>query len=238
MGRDEMASSHKLDNVFCKDASGGTQALITGRYFDSKENFCFHVKFGMLLSFNQGCMPDLHQDPVLYQRMLMAKFRTKFIGKSPVESYDEFAKRMAAYEHCYEQDERIEEKMASWRSAAFDYFIEAFSNKLHLLDTPPESFVEFRDELVREDNNLADWFAKHFSRSDDPNDHVQVGEIQRYLSLTESSELVRAPRKRKELFEMCLVTNGFVVYDRKRVRDEAGTEVMKRKVALGVKFEW
>ena len=229
---DEMASSHKLDNVFCKDASGGTQALISGRHFHSKETFSFVVKFGMLLSFNQGCMPDLNQDVVLYERMLMAKCRTKFIKRNLDETDEAFASRMAAYEHCYEQDDNIDDKMMAWRSAAFDYFHKSFREDVHLLDSPPLSFIEFRDQLVKDDNVLTDWFEKHFKKTDSMDDYVQVSEINDYLQDSLSTSLVNSAKKRKELFEMCLTSAGFVVHDRKRPRGAPE----KRKVAFGIKF--
>ncbi len=102
-----------------------------------------------------------------------------------------------------------------------------------MLDTPPESFVEFRDQLVQDDNVLGDWFEKHFKASADQGDFVQVSEIHNYLKQRCSENLVKGAKKRKELFEMCLASRGYVVHDKKRVRGES---VHKRKIAVGVKF--
>jgi phage/plasmid-associated DNA primase len=228
---DELSSTHKLDTSFCKEASGGGQAVITGRHFHSKESFVFPVKFGMILSFNQGCMPDLGCDKVFYERLLMAKFRTKFVARAAGESDECFADRCSAFEYCFEQNNAIEDLMMTWRSAAFDYFVARIHN-IHALDHPPKSFIDFRSELVKDDNVLVDWFEKHFEITGDPTDYVQVSEVHRYLSETNDGDLVKSAKVQKQLFELCLRTNGVVVHDKKKL---SGNRVL-RKVAVGVKF--
>ncbi len=60
---------------------------------------------------------------------------------------------------------------------------------------------------------------------------MQVSEIDQYLKDTSSTSLVNSAKKRKELFEMCLASAGFMVHDKMRLNG-----VHRRKVAVGVKF--
>jgi hypothetical protein len=79
---------------------------------------------------------------------------------------------------------------------------------------------------------LVDWFEKHFEITGDPADYVQVSEVHRYLSETNDGDLVKSAKVQKQLFELCLRTNGVVVHDQKRVSSNR----VLRKVAVGVKF--
>ena len=82
--------------------------------------------------------------------------------------------------------------MMAWRSASFDYFHKFFREGVHLLDNPPLSFIEFRNELVKNDNVLADWFDKHFKKSDCMDDYIQACNIDDYLR--DTNKQVRVDR--------------------------------------------
>jgi hypothetical protein len=226
---DELSSNIQLATHTLKELTSFPR--ITGRHFGSSSTFDFQCKAVPLFSFNKGQMPMMGQDAVFYERMLFFHFRAKFI---PAETEEEFLAKATDYEYPYRVDPNMEDKLMRCRSAAFDHFVECAHDKLHVLDNPPPSLIEFRKELTQDDNPMTEFFDAHFEITRDPTDSVQVNEINVYISKVNDKATRNLPgsiRFRKNCFETYLKTHGIRVHNRARVDGE-----QKRNVAFGVRF--
>lgn len=230
---DEFTGADKLDAGFFKEACGGDQGSISGRHFNSNASFCFRIKFAMLCVFNEKCMPNMNSDEVLYRRLHMAQFRTKFISRAPGETDEELAERASEYDHWHEADKDISHKLRAHLSSAFDYFVAQFTATPHLLEHPPASCVAFRNRIVGDDNPLTDWFEKNFEKTDDEKESVQLCQIDNFLGQSRAGmsllNEIRPLRRRRNLFQQVLERSGLRVHKKHR---SSGLN----NIAFGVRF--
>ena len=175
---DEFTKNDKLDAAFFKEACGGDPGTPRGRHFGRNTHFSFRIKFAMLCVFNQGCMPNLNCDEVLYKRIHMAQFRTKFLSRAPGETDEELTERAREYAHWHEADKDVSIKLRAHLPSAFDYFVAHFEATPHLLEHPPESCVAFHNQVMGNDNPLTEWYEANFESTGDPDDSVQLCQVE------------------------------------------------------------
>ena len=165
---EELSNSHTLDVGFVKNYTSGDGVELEGRTFGNGTSFTAPWEAGIIISFNQGCMPKLGTDKddpeAFWKRVIVCPMRARF---EDVVAED-------AEEYTYKKDTTLVSYFNNWRSAFLDLLIEHWDPEL--INSEQVGSSEWRGELAVENNPLAEWLQdrirvtkdkKHFLKRDD-----------------------------------------------------------------------
>ena len=148
-----MSNSHTLDVGFVKTLTSGDGAEMEGRGFDSGASFQFVWEAGLIVTFNQGCMPKLgtlKDDPeAFWKRVIVCPMRARFEDEVPDD----------AEEYTYKKDTEVVSNFKDWRSAFLDLLIEHWDPKL--INSERVGSAEWRVSLATENNPMTEWLQDH-----------------------------------------------------------------------------
>ena len=166
---EELSNSHTLDVGFIKTLTSGDGAEMEGRGFDTAASFRFTWEAGVIVTFNQGCMPKLgtlKDDPeAFWKRVIVCPMRARF--------EDQVAED--AEEYTFKKDVDIVSNFKNWRSAFLDLLIEHWDPEL--LNSERVGSDKWRGELAVESNPMAEWLSNHIQVTGDKKDVLKRDDI-------------------------------------------------------------
>jgi hypothetical protein len=186
---EELSKTHTLDMAFIKDITSGPNQMCEGRAFHSQDAFMFPWEAGIIITFNQGCLPKIgsaEEDPeAFWKRVIVVPMRSRFED--------------VLLEECepntFLKDANISDNFDLWRSAFLCLLIQHWDPEL--LNRDKIGNIEWRQDLATENNPLSDWLRSNLVVTGDKRDCLLRDDVcDRYLDCNPDNTL--PPRKIKE----------------------------------------
>ena len=171
---DEMSSDQTIDTGLIKELTSGTRATRQGRMFGSGDIFEFPWEAGIILSFNEGCLPKTGtgtDDPQsFWKRAIVIPMVSRFEDEVPED----------AEPHTYKADKNIGDQFPVWRSAFLDILIEHWDPDVVNSSTAGDkSWVA---DLACQHNPLKEWLDTHIKVTKNKKDKILRNDVvEKYL---------------------------------------------------------
>lgn len=221
---EELAKKHTIDMSFVKDLTSGPGKICEGRIFESAEMFKFPWEAGIVMTFNQGCMPhigSIEEDPMAFwKRVIVIPMRSRFEDEVNEESEP----------YTYIKDKDIQLNFENWRSAFLDLLIEHWDP--NLVNREKVGNTDWRVELSTENNPMSEWLSDNIQVTGNKKDYLLRDDVvERYMR--ESQDNTFPLSKIKEFTEnyLKIVSLKFT-----KKGDKIENRVSKNNVARGVSY--
>lgn len=169
---EELMKSSNLDEGKIKELTGGPNERITGRLFNSAEQYDYVWQAGIIMIFNENNMPKFDaSDTAFIERMVIAPARSKFLAMSTLEQMqtDEIP------QYTYPLDPQLESNFPLWISAFMDICTDSYD--IHALDMIPQSMREWRASIADGSNPLSEWLEKYTEITDDSDMYLKLMDV-------------------------------------------------------------
>lgn len=220
---EELSSEAKLDMAFVKDITAGGAAVHQGRGFDSADMFSMFWEAGVVVSFNEGCLPKIgsgEEDPrAFWKRAIVVPMRARFEDTVPED----------AEEYTFLKDVDIHMNFDKWRSAMLDILIENWDPDLVNSTTAGDS--SWATRLAVAQNPLAEWLEGRLTVTNNKADYVVRDDVVEQFMLGNPDSRMR-PAQAKKHAENYLRTVAVKYISTPTTVDGD----VKRHIARGVKF--
>lgn len=225
---EELSNSHVLDVGFVKTLTSGDGAEMEGRGFDTAATFRFTWEAGVIISFNQGCMPKLGTDKddpeAFWKRVIVSPMRSRFEDEVGDDSE----------EYTFKKDVNIVSNFKEWRSAFLDLLIEHWDP--NLVNSEKVGSSDWRVALATENNPMTEWLSEHVVVTRNKKDVVKRDDIvNKYMK--ESPDNTLSVSRVKELVAGYLKVTALQYKDAGRVKSDDHKYVTTRNFAVGVLLE-
>ena len=161
---EELSSDTKLDMAFVKDVTCGGATVHQGRGFDSGDMFRMVWEAGIVVSFNQGCLPKIgngEEDPqAFWKRVIVVPMRSRFEDVVPEDS--------EAY--TFKKDVDIHKNYDSWRSAILDVLMRHWDPDL--INGVGAGDSSWAVQLATSHNPLKEWLEPRIRVTRDKKDYT------------------------------------------------------------------
>ena len=180
---EELKACMLLDEAFLKRITGGSGVSVGGRSFGVAQHFEYLWQAGIVMIFNEGDCPQYDRsDAAFRERLLFIPMRAKFLTKrAPAASDGPWT---------YAADPSVDSRFDGWMSALADVLVEHYGNA-HLVNAPPASMTEWRDDIAAEGNASAAWCEQHLVVTGEKEDYVVLPDLAFESGIRDFAKLAR-----------------------------------------------